>query len=58
MAEYKRKGKRPYEENFRMRMLKIKIKILNKKFRSVEKLILSRALNFKVGIRFQYFLSF
>ena len=35
LAEHKLKGKKPYEEALRMRMLKIHIKILNIKFRSV-----------------------
>ena len=48
LAEYKLNGKKPNEETLRMRMLKINIKILNMTFRSVWKLILSRALNLKV----------
>ena len=48
LAENKLKRKKPYEETLRMRMLKINIKILNIKCRSVEKLILSRDLYLKV----------
>ena len=42
LAEYKLKGKKPFFKK------KTNIKVLNIKFRSVQKLILSRALNLKV----------